>query len=377
MTKAAAVSVPAGGVWRVHGLSLSYFTGKIEAYLRAKGQPYTLIEMSAADLRACAAATGVAWMPQIETPDGWLTDSPRIIEYVERQRPHPAITPTDAASAFIAGLIEDFGDEQLWRPALYYRWAYARDARLRGEQIAATMLGALPLPRLFKRALIIARQRRTYMAGDGVNAANAGAVRQEYLDILDSLEPVLASRPFVMGQRPTEADFGLFGGLFRHFAQDPTPGAIMAERAPSVLAWTTRLWTLKPDDFSAAVQPSGPPQGLERLALAVTTRFLPMMAAHEAAWSRGERLARFSHFGATFETPVSPYRVWRLTRLRLRFTALDATARAQVIGWLNDPSATALLDQAPAGPPPPEPLSLPIVAGERPSRPRDRQWRRA
>ena len=377
MTAAAVESPPAGGEWRVHGLSLSYFTGKIEAYLRAKGQPYRLIEMSAADLRACAAATGVAWMPQIETPQGWLTDSPRIIEHLEALRPHPVITPSDPASAFIAGLIEDFGDEQLWRPALYYRWAYAEDARLRGGQIAETMLGALALPRLVKRALIIARQRRTYMAGDGVNAANAGAVRQEYLDILSVLEPVLASRPFVMGQRPTEADFGLFGGLFRHFAQDPTPGAIMAELAPSVLAWTARLWTLSPADFSAAVQPSGVPQGLERLALAVTSRFLPMMAAHEAAWSRGERLARFSHFGAAFVTPVSPYRVWRLARLRLRFQGLDATARAQVIGWLDDPSATALLDQAPAGPPPPEPLSLPIVADERPRRPRDRQWRRS
>lgn len=367
----------AAGVWRVHGLSLSYFTGKIEAYLRAKGQPYTLIEMSSEDLRACAAITGVAWMPQIETPDGWLTDSPRIIEYVEGLRPRPAITPADPASAFIAGLIEDFGDEQLWRPALYYRWAYPDDARLRGDQIAAAMLGSLPLPRGLKRALIIARQRRTYLAGDGVTAANADAVRQEYLDILDSLEPVLASRPFVMGQRPTEADFGLFGGLFRHFAQDPTPGAIMASRAPAVLAWTARLWALTPDEFSAAEQPSGPPQGLERVARAITERFLPMMAAHEAAWISGDRLARLSHFGAAFETAVSPYRVWRLSRLRQRFQALDAPSRAQVTGWLGDPSAAGLLDQAPAGPAPPQPLSLPILpTGGHRRRPRDRQWRR-
>lgn len=377
MTAVPVESAREGAVWRVHGLSLSYFTGKIEAYLRAKGQPYSLIEMTAADLRACAAATGVAWMPQIETPEGWLTDSPRIIEHLEGRRPHPAITPDDPVSAFIAGLIEDFGDEQLWRPALYYRWAHEEDARLRGEQIARTMLGALPLPRPLKRALIVARQRRTYLAGDGVNAANAGAVRQEYLEILDCLEPMLAGRPFVMGQRPTEADFGLFGGLFRHFAQDPTPGAIMAQRAPSVLAWTSRLWTLRPEDFSGAVQPSGPPQGLQRLALAVTSRFLPMMAAHEAAWSSGERRARFSHFGAAFETPVSPYRVWRLARLRRRFQGLDASARAQVIGWLDDPAATALLDQAPAGPPPPGPMSLPIAAGDGRRRPRDRQWRRA
>lgn len=366
------------GVWRVHGLSLSYFTGKIEAYLRAKGQAYELIEMTAADLRACAAATGVAWMPQIETPDGWLTDTPRIIEHVERIQPEPAVTPADPLAAFIAGLIEDFGDEQLWRPALYYRWAHAEDARLRGQQIADAMLGDLPLPGWVKRWLIIRRQRRVYLPGDGVTAANAGAVRREYLEVLDALQPVLADRPFIMSRRPTEADFGLFGGLFRHFAQDPTPAAIMKDRAPEVLAWTKRLWSLNPADFAGAPQPVGAPDGLAALARAISERFLPMMAAHEQAWEAGADRACFESFGAAFETPVSPYRVGRLGRLRGRFQALDPAVRRQASDWLGDPGATALLERPATDPPPPAPLSLPIVADRRlDRRPRDRQWRRA
>ncbi|MBX3481168.1 MAG: glutathione S-transferase [Caulobacter sp.] len=364
--------------WRVHGLSLSYFTGKIEAYLRAKGQPYELIEMTAADLRACAAATGVAWMPQIETPDGWLTDTPRIIEHLERVHAGPAITPADPLAAFIAGLIEDFGDEQLWRPALYYRWAHAADARLRGQQIADAMLGDLPFPRWVKRWLIIRRQRRVYLPGDGVTAANAEAVRREYLEVLDALEPVLARRPFVMGQRPTEADFGLFGGLFRHFAQDPTPAAIMRGRAPSVLAWTERQWTLAPGDFAAEPQPAEIPEGLEPLARAIAGRFLPMMAAHEEAWTAGADQARFEQFGAAFRTSVSPYRVSRLARLRNRFQALDAVAKSRAADWLGDAEAVACLERPESPRPPPEPLSLPIASGRRlDSAPRDRQWRRA
>lgn len=365
-------------VWHVHGLSLSYFTGKIEAYLRAKGQAYDLIEMSVSDLRACAAATGVAWMPQIDTPAGWLTDTPQIIEYVERLQPEPAITPTDPLAAFVAGLIEDFGDEQLWRPALYYRWAHAVDARLRGQQIAKTMLRAIPLPQGFKRWLIIQRQRRVYLPGDGVTAVNAEAVQREYLEILDTLEPVLARQPFVMGHRPTEADFGLFGGLFRHFAQDPTPGAIMRKRAPCVLAWTERLWSLTPADFAGAPQVSGAPEALAGLAKAIVERFLPMMSAHEQAWEAGSSVARFSHFGAVFETAVSPYRVWRLERLRRRYSALDPAVRKQAAHWLDDLSAVALLERRAAMPSPPRPLPLPIVSGQRlDSRPRDRQWRRA
>jgi hypothetical protein len=54
-----------GTPWRVHGLDLSYFTGKIEAYLRAKGIGYQLVEMDTADFAACARATGIRQMPQI------------------------------------------------------------------------------------------------------------------------------------------------------------------------------------------------------------------------------------------------------------------------------------------------------------------------
>jgi glutathione S-transferase len=372
-------SAIADPVWRVHGLSLSYFTGKIEAYLRAKGQAYRLIEMTAADLRRCASITGVAWMPQVQMADGrWLTDSCRIIEYIEGQSRQAAITPADPALAFLSGLIEDFGDEQLWRPALYYRWAFAADRRLRGRQIAQTVMRDMSLSLWLKTRIVIARQRRVYLAGDGVNKANRFAVEAEYHQCLEALEPVLASQPFVLGDRPTEADFGLFGGLFRHFSEDPTPAAIMASKAPAVLAWTRRLWSLRPQDFESRSHPSAMPDNLGPLAAAISSRFLPMLAAHDMAWSRGARTARYEHFGAEFETRVSPYRAWRLARLRQRFAALPAEAARRVEVWLADEAAVHLLRSASMRPVP-QPISLPVApdgGGRLDRRPRDRQWRR-
>ena len=49
-----------GARYRLHGLKLSYFTGKLEAYFRAKGVPFDYIEMDLADFRRCARATGIA-----------------------------------------------------------------------------------------------------------------------------------------------------------------------------------------------------------------------------------------------------------------------------------------------------------------------------
>ena len=70
--------------YELHGLKLSYFTGKLEGYMRAKGLPFTFVEMDLADFRRCAKATGVAQMPQLRTPEGtWLTDTTAIIARME------------------------------------------------------------------------------------------------------------------------------------------------------------------------------------------------------------------------------------------------------------------------------------------------------
>ena len=66
--------------YRLHGLKLSYFTGKLEAYFRVKGVAFEFVDMDTADFRRCARETGIAQMPQVQAPDGrWLTDTTAII----------------------------------------------------------------------------------------------------------------------------------------------------------------------------------------------------------------------------------------------------------------------------------------------------------
>jgi hypothetical protein len=47
-----------------HGLDLSYFTGKLEAYLRAKGVACVPREMTTRSFRDCGRAMG--FLPQVE-----------------------------------------------------------------------------------------------------------------------------------------------------------------------------------------------------------------------------------------------------------------------------------------------------------------------
>jgi glutathione S-transferase len=358
----------------VHGLDLSYFTGKLEAYLRAKGIAYELREMTTRSFQACGRATGFLQMPQVEMPDGtWLTDTTLIMRHLQSVHPEPRITPADPVARFISLLLEDFGDETLWRPALYFRWAFADDARLMSGRIARGMLRDVPLPFFLRRQFILRRQQGVYLRKDGVTPATRAAIEQLYAATLDAMEFALQHHPFVMGERPTEADFGLFGSMFRHFFSDPTPAKIMRERAPRTLAWVTRLWALSPSAFADAAPVESVPSTLAPLLRLAVTSHLPAMKAHADAVAAGAPVARFRDFGAEFAVPSSPYRAWCLNELRRAFQDLETGPREAVSALFADEGASAIL-AAPLSPGSFVPPTLPITAPPS-GKTLDRNWR--
>lgn len=308
---------------RLHGLKLSYFTGKLEAYLRVKGIPYTFVEMDTRDFRRCARKSGVLQMPQIETADGrWLTDTTVIMDHFEQVQPSPSIRPSSPAIAFASLLLEDLFDEWLWRPALYYRWAFEDDSRLMSAQLARTMMRDVPAPFWLRRRLILARQRNVYIRDDGVTPETSRQIEALYLDTLDALEPIFRARSFLLGARPCEADFGLFGSMFRHFFSDPTPAAIMRERAPAVAHWVSRLWATRPDDFRDAALISALPDDLEPFWKMASQQYLPYLAANAAAVAAHGDMVSYEVDGLAWRVPTSPYRAQCLVALQQRFAEL-------------------------------------------------------
>ena len=109
------------------GSNISYFTGKMENYLRLKQIPYRLESMQFPEVRkVLERELGVMQMPAIILPDGrFMTDSTKMIEWFEARYPHHSILPPDPLQRFLCHLLEDWADEWWWRPAMHYRWHYA------------------------------------------------------------------------------------------------------------------------------------------------------------------------------------------------------------------------------------------------------------
>jgi glutathione S-transferase len=311
---------------RVYGSEVSYFTGKLEAYLRYKQIPYVRIAERCMD--AAKKRTGVAQIPSVELPDGrLLVDTTPTIAWFESEHPEPAVIPADPLQAFFALLLEDYGDEWLWRPAMHYRWDYSADSLLLRRKLVDEITGHVPLPKFLKRFIIFTRQRRGFTLGDGVSAATWGHVEGIYLKNLEYLRAIFRKRPFLFGDLPTVADFGYFASMFRHFGQDPTPSTIMRETAPEVYEWVARLWNARADTVRGNLV-TGVPEDIGPILDEIGATYLQHLCANAEALKAGRKRFDVEMQGVCYRSiRASAYRVWCLEQLRKRFDALPPSAQ--------------------------------------------------
>lgn len=330
-------------MWTVYGSRVSYYTGKLEAYLRYKGIAYRRVPMPYNDLSRIRENVGAVQHPIVERDDGrWMSDTTPILHHIEREQAEPSILPSDPVVRFIAALVEDYADEWLWRSAMHYRWSYPLSRLLLGEILAEEVKAHGPrYPKFLIRRIIKRRQRLHFVTRDGVNETTWAHTDETYLNALDAMSAMLGDRPFLFGNAPSLADFGLMAPMFRHFSMDPVPEEIMRNRAPRVYEWVARMWRAEVPDQLQFLDKV--PDDAALLLRECCETHLVQLAANAECFARSG-----THFDATIQgygytgLPVSRYRVWCLEQLRKGFAALDSSAQDKVRALLPYDGASVL-----------------------------------
>jgi len=311
------------------GPEISYFTGKLEAVIRYMELPYQRVTKG--PMGELATATGTAQVPALRLADNrWLTDTTPIISWLDDRYPEASVIPRDPVTAFFSRLLEDYADEWLWRPAMHYRWDYAEGARLQARVLADAHEGDVQLPKFLMRYLITNRQRKYFTRGDGVTPETWDHVEKIFLDTLAQFNTILDARPYLLGTRPSLADFGFFGPMFRHFSMDPTSARIMRETAPAVFEWVARMWNARASVIGGELL-EHVPEDWGPILDSIGSGYLPYLCANAEAWKAGR-----SHFDVDIEGALyrrirtSVYRVWCLEELRRHFEALSEAHQGEV-----------------------------------------------
>lgn len=319
--------------YRVYLSDVSYFSGKLEGALRAKRIAYERRPISTAVLLdEVLPATGWMKVPAIRRVDGlWLHDTTPMLDWLDTEHPERALTPEDPYRRFMSQLIEDYCDEWQWRPAMVWRWAWADNARYLGTRLGHELSGgtlhlAWAMGLYFRR-----RQQRIYLRGDGVRRHNVDAIAARYPQALGWLEALLQNRRYLLGDRPSRVDIAWFGPMFRHYAQDPRPAALMAAQAPRVWAWVSRVWVSGLEDWPETPLSDFSDPGWTPMLADIGSAYLPYLRDNARALAEGRK-----HFSGRYgeidypRLPAIHYRLRCWRTLRAAYAALPPTARAQV-----------------------------------------------
>ena len=256
--------------YRLFSWELSYFSGKVRAYLRYKERMGDLGDgfediLATPELVAglLTPATGSPAVPQLQSGDGrWVQDSSDIIDFIEAQHDKTPVTPSVTGAprqALASYLVELLADEWMVVPGFWERWHYSLpdirpshvsyNAMQWGSVFAAGAPGQARLAAgagVFENLFGLSEARtnpRGVYAGLihlGCSEATEQAWWASMENILALLDTHFAAHDFLLGGLPSLGDFGLLGPLYAHLYRDATSGFMLRTDHPIVSEWVER-----------------------------------------------------------------------------------------------------------------------------------------
>ena len=331
--------------YTLYGMQASLYTGKARAYMRRNRIPVTERGAGHQDYHErIMPQLGRLIMPVIELPDGTLVqDGTDILDYFDSNGlGREPLYPNDAVLKAVSLLFELFGNEGLLRPAMHYRWNFDDDnlafIRVAFADVLPASLDATGRAAMFDHAS--GRMRKAAVAF-GVTPETHATIETSYREVLSLFEAHLEGTYYLLGDRPTIGDYGLFNPLYAHLARDPHPALLMKSTAPRVFHWVERM---NRAEISEEHTIDNPPQSLfgrdalpdtlTALMTYVSEEYLAEITAHvafanqwlaeqgadpeevKAPLGRGIGFAEFDWRGHRISTAVLPYRFYLLQRLQ-------------------------------------------------------------
>lgn len=366
----------AGGQHILWGTPHSLYTGKARSYLikkqipfdeRIPGDPHFLGEV--------VPAIGHMVVPVLETADGQLIqDTSAIIDHLEAIYPAPSLTPQGGVQRVIAAFLDAFGSNYLLPLAMHYRWTYRAEQELFLQtEFARAVPPGMPYDQRLAMAGAFMDRFSGFLPNLGVTPAVIPAMEDSYHELLAVLEAHFRLHPYLLGGRPSLADFGMMAPLYAHLARDPVPALLMRTVAPNVARWTERMNTAAiPDSDYAETSGAFPaddaiPESLIGVLRVAFAQWGPGLAADAAQFDRwlagledasagtlvshdGERqvhphVGRISYAwrGVTMERGSQPHSLWHLAQAQALAKKLSPAAADALAALLERVGGTDVM----------------------------------
>ncbi len=330
-------------IWQGQCSPYSY---KVITYMNYKGIPYKRVNANMADLEWIKQVAGQSIVPVMLAPDDQvMQDSTPIIEYFEKQYPQKTTIPNDTKLAFIMWLIEDFADEYMPRMQMHTRWGNEQNRQTISHKIARNILYGIPGMQVKDLAPVILNRQSTFNIHLGLERDEAKAnMDQQVLDLLAILEQHFEQHQFLLGFKPSMADFALFGPLKIHLYDDPQSNQILETQAPNTVEWLHTIMEL--GDTRGCVGQTefgdwidlnnGCPESLTALLCFIAKTYIPLSNATVEAAKAKEKTFEANIYGVSATFSTHQYRAWAFEQLQRRYQHLSDSEQAELLPLLNE-----------------------------------------
>ena len=316
-------------MYTINGALGSPYSLKMRALMRYRRIPH-IWQHGAATHGLAAAKVKALVIPVVEYPDGTFhNDSTPLLYDLEARHAERSIIPPDPARAFLAHLLEDFGDEWLTKAMFGYRWLREVDQIQMSRWLAFDAMKGGGLDKSQAYANQFRARQVGRMAIVGCTEENFPVIEASTRAVLAAIEAHVVNRHCFFGTRPSMSEFGIYGQLSQ-LGVDPTPEAMMRADYPYSFRWLLHLDDMSgiEGDWDAIDAPFDPVIG--QLLKVVGDVYMPFLLANATAIEAGEETFSINAMGHPYTQGTFRYQVKCLAELRTRYAALDAAARALI-----------------------------------------------
>jgi glutathione S-transferase len=322
---------------RLKGAPGSPYTRKMLAYMRYRHISYELLIGDHSIRKMGLPTPKVDLLPTFYLPNEQgeveaVVDSTPLIRRFEQAFTGRETLPNDPVLGFINYLVEDYADEWLTKSMFHYRWYYDADIRKAGDILPLWRGLQMDDEQHRNAAEFVAKRQISRLYVVGSNDLTAPVIEASYLRFLDIMNRLVMRQPYVFGDRPASADFGIYAQLTQLAKFDPTPMTICLEQAPRVFAWTDVV-----DDLSgqACEQDGWISRGavkemLGDLLAEIGRVYVPALLANARALQAGEPQMETTIDGKPWRQPAFPYQGRCLQWIKEEYQKLNDDEQHQV-----------------------------------------------
>ncbi len=322
------------GFYRIWAAIDSPYSWKMRTYMNYKGIPYKRMRIDAQSATVTIPKlVGMPIMPVMLAPDDRvLQDTTPIMDFFEREYGDKSCCPTDTRLQFLNVLLEDFGDEYLPRFSMHYRWGNEQNRQTISHRIARSLMYGNENVHPKQMAPMVLQRQTGF---DGPLGLNTDEVRtsidQQLLDLLAILDKHFTDHQFLLGDRPSLADFAIYAHLYTHLLQDPFSAQIMECHGARTINWIDTInefgdvrGGLGQTEFGEWLDlDEGVPESLKALLEYVSKTYVPFSSGVAKAVQEKSKQAAAVVYGVPTEYAAFQYRAWSFEQVQLQYQTLS------------------------------------------------------